>query len=86
MKEKGYKHEDELMKENAKLQVQNGLRSMRGRFFKYMRPRIEEKTFVYVAEVRCTSSSLRKNIIQTELRRLRLMFQVLVKVVGKDLT
>ena len=55
MKEKGYKHEDELMKENAKLQVQNGLRSMRGRFFKYIRPRIEEKTFVYVAEVRCTS-------------------------------
>ena len=24
MKEKGYKHEDELMKENAKLQVQKG--------------------------------------------------------------
>ena len=29
MKEKGYKHEDELMKENAKLQVRNCFRSMR---------------------------------------------------------
>ena len=29
MKEKGYKHEDELMKENAKLQVRSCFRSMR---------------------------------------------------------
>ena len=61
MKEKGYKHEDELMKENAKLQVQKGQGIMNSK--NRNESAKEDAWFIYL--------SLSRSKYNTGLRRLR---------------